>query len=324
MKYSTIALLLGLLLFSSCKKVYTVEREITIDAPQELVWEQVKFFKNWNNWSPWFDADSTMEFTYSGEDGNVESSYSWTSQESGSGNITNTGLTLGEEIIYQTQFIEPWESESEGFINLSETTDGKILVKWGFSGVNKGITSLFLNMDNLVGPDFEKGLELLKTYTEKLAAEQPKESVQNINFEGKTFVAVRELIDIASIQNFYATNFEKIMSDIIKMEGGFPSGIYYTWDMEEMQSDMAAAIPVAKGTIAPEGTSLIKLPAGKAILYNYYGDYKNIGTAHELMNTYIAANDLDYIGPAIEEYVTDPLEGSDPNEWLTRVIYLVK
>lgn len=313
-----------LVLLMSCKSDFAVERSIVIDAPNDIVWEQVKFFKNWESWSPWYADDSTMKMEYLGEDGNVESSYSWFGEESGSGSISNVGLTEGEELLYHTKFFEPWESESDGYVRLRQTEDGKTEVKWGFTGVNKGIASLFLNMDDLVGPDFEKGLELLKKHTEELAAQAPKIIVEEINFEGQTYVAARALVDIASLQNFYATNFEKIMTSGITMEGGSPSGIYYTWDMENMQSDMAAAVPVAKGTNAPEGTSIIELPKSKALLINHYGSYESIGTAHEFLESYMFENNFEYLGPAIEEYVTDPLVETDPSKQLTRLIYLVK
>ena len=52
---------------------YLVEREITIDAPPELVFQHVKYWKNWHEWSPWAERDSTMEVTVEGEDGKTRS-----------------------------------------------------------------------------------------------------------------------------------------------------------------------------------------------------------------------------------------------------------
>jgi hypothetical protein len=103
-----------LFILSSCKKGYAVEKSIIINAPQKVVWKQVKYFKNWVNWSPWYAKDSTMNWTFSGIDGELESSCAWTSQESGAGEIRNTGITACEEMIYHTHFIEPWESETDG------------------------------------------------------------------------------------------------------------------------------------------------------------------------------------------------------------------
>ena len=146
------------------KEVYFV-----IEASQEVVWQQVKYFNNWKNWSPWYAKDSTMTWSFEGTDGELESAYAWLSEQSGSGKMTNTGVTEGEELLYHTHFLEPFESESNGYIQLVSTENGT-KVKWGFTGVNKGIASLFLNMDKMVGPDFEGGLLLLKAQGEKVAA----------------------------------------------------------------------------------------------------------------------------------------------------------
>lgn len=237
--------------------------------------------------------------------------------------MTNTGTTEGEELSYHTHFLEPWESETDGYIRLLKVAGGTE-VKWGFSGEVKGIASLFINMDKMIGPDFEAGLKLLKVQAEKEAKKAPELLVELVDFATHFYVAIRAEIDVTGIQTFYESSFRKIMDTGVKIEGGFPTGLYYTWDMENMKSDMAAAIPVAKGTLPPEGTKLITLPAGKALLINFYGDYQNIGAAHELMETYLLANDLEFKGPAIEEYVTDPETESDPNKWLTKVIYPVK
>ena len=323
MKKLIVLLIPVFFVLSSCKKEYAVERSIIIDAPQDVVWQHVKYFKNWSAWSPWYAKDSTMAWIFSGTDGELESAYAWTSEESGSGEMTNTGLTEGEELIYHTHFLEPWESESAGYVRL-RTVDGGTEVKWGFSGEVKGIASLFLNMDKMIGPDFEAGLALLKTHAEKEAKKVPKFIVETIDFAAHQYLGIRAEIAIVAIETFFGTTFDKIMKSGVKMEGGSPTGLYYTWDMENMKADMAVAIPVAKGTIAPEGTKLIELPAGKALLINYYGPYEHIGTAHDLMETYLLSNNLAFTGPAIEEYVTDPKTESDPNKWLTKVIYPIK
>lgn len=323
MKKLIVLILPFFLLMMSCKEEYHVERSITIDAPKDVVWQQIKYFNNWKNWSPWYAADSTMEWTFDGVDGELESSYSWTGENSGSGTMTNTGITEGEELKYHVHFMEPWESETDGYLKLTETEDGT-QVTWGFEGVLKGISSLFVNMDEMVGPDFEKGLGLLKEQAESQAIEAPSLSIQEIDYPGKTFVAIREEIDITGITSFYADNYGTIMASGVQMENGFPSGLYYTWDYENMQTDLAAAIPVADGTLAPEGMEIITIPASKALLIDYYGDYEGIGSGHEMLEAYMVQNEFEFKAPAIEEYVTDPMEEPDPNKWLTKIIYLVK
>lgn len=323
MKKIIFPLLLTLVLLSSCKKDYQVERSIVIDAPNDLVWEQIKYFHNWQSWSPWYKKDSTMAWTFNGNDGELESSYSWTSENSGSGNMTNTGVVEGEELLYHVNFIKPFKSESDGYLGLKEV-NGATEVIWGFTGTNKGIFALFFNMDKMVGPDFEEGLELLKTHCLKLNEDRSALVVEEINLDEQEYIAVRENIDVSGIQSFFASNFTAIMETGIEMQGGYPSGLYYTWDLENMQTDMAAAIPIAKGSEIPEGFIRIVVPAGRALLVNFYGDYTEIGPAHELLESYMFENNLEFVGPAIEEYVSDPMLEPNPSKWLTRVVYPIK
>ena len=316
-------LFIPLLLLSACKKDFAVERTITIDAPSETVWNQVKYFKNWSNWSPWYAKDSTMTMEYTGTDGELESAYSWTSEESGSGNITNTGITEGQEIQYHTHFLEPWDSESDGYINLEKTADGNTIVKWGFTGEIKGIASLFMNMDKMVGPDFEAGLELLKKHAESEALKAPKLQVEESEIPSTHYLTIREELDITGLQNFFASSYQSLAESGVETSG-YPSALYYAWDLVGMTTDVAAAFPVSMVTEAPEGMSLVTIPASNALTINYYGDYEGIGKAHELLETYMIANEIEFVGPAIEVYVTDPMMEQDPNNWLTQVIYPVK
>lgn len=53
----------------------------TINAPKEVVWEQMVKFKNWPNWSPWHKMDPDQKITYAGTDGEVGSSYSWVGEK---------------------------------------------------------------------------------------------------------------------------------------------------------------------------------------------------------------------------------------------------
>lgn len=317
-------LILPLILFlSACKKDYDVSRSIIIAAPVEVVWQEVKYFKNWEKWSPWYAKDSLMELTYMGEDGNIESSYSWKSEELGSGEIKNVGMTENEEFLYHTHFLEPWESESDGYITLKQV-EGGTEVTWGFKGVIKGISSLFINLDKMVGPDFEAGLASLKLVAEEMASKEVPLEVKTFMFPGQDYLAIRSQIDITSMEAFYAENFALLLETGLATKESHPTNLYYTWDMENMKTDMAIALPVAKGIVAPEGMSIISLPPSKSIYVDFYGPYEETAKAHETMEVFMVENNLTFVGPAIEEYIVGPEEEKDPAKWFTKVIYILK
>lgn len=155
-------------------KKYSVERMTMINAPKELVFNHIKYWRNWQAWSPWAAMDSTMTYTVEGTDGEAGAIYKWIGDpnSTGKGEMTNTGVKDLEEIAYHLHFIEPWESEADGYIRIA-TENGMTKVLWGFYGKTPfpwNVFMLFMSMDKMLGSDFERGLELLKNICEEEAA----------------------------------------------------------------------------------------------------------------------------------------------------------
>jgi len=176
---SIVIIFLGLGLIAP--KDYFVERSIMIDAPIDVVFEQVKYWENWSAWSPWAEHDSTMTVTVEGVDGTVGSKYVWVGDEeiTGTGEMTNTGITDNKVINYHLHFLKPWESESEGYLKVQEV-DGKTRAMWGFYGDMKfpwNVFLLFQSMEKMMAPDFDRGLVLLKEIAETNAVLEPAESM---------------------------------------------------------------------------------------------------------------------------------------------------
>ena len=62
-------------------KTAHVERSITVNANRDAVFTQVNSFKNFNQWSPWFDKDPNANYQYSGPESGVGNSMSWNSDK---------------------------------------------------------------------------------------------------------------------------------------------------------------------------------------------------------------------------------------------------
>ena len=61
--------------------------------------------------------------------------------------------------------------------------------------------------------------------------------------------------------------------------------------------------------------------SGDCLVIEYYGEYEGTGKAHEAMEKYMKWHGIEFGEVAAEEYVTDPTEGTDPSEILTKIIY---
>ena len=311
-------------------KDYQVERTITIDSPKELVFDQVKYWRNWQAWSPWAETDPMMTSTVEGVDGTEGSSYIWTGdpEGSGTGEMTNTGIKDLEEIAYHLRFIEPWESESDGYVRISEE-DGKTTAAWGFYGKNPfpwNIMTLFKSMDTMIGKDFDRGLVLLKGICEDQAKAVSMYEIQPMDFKAKNYAAIRAEVKFSDMQQFFPESYAMIqetMSQERKKMTSAPVGLFYSWDEQNMTSDMAAGIPV-KGEIETEQVKMIKIDTGTAYYLDYYGGYSGSYNAHTALGYYLKKNELELKMPIIEEYITDPRTEPDSTKWLTKIIYFAE
>ena len=312
-------------------KEYQAERTISINAPKAMVFNHIKYWRNWQAWSPWAEQDPEMTVTVEGTDGEVGSMYKWIGDPdvTGKGEMTNTGLKEGEEIVYHLHFIEPWESESDGYVRLKESESGGIIVAWGFQGEMPfpfNILMLFSSMDDMIGPDFEKGLSLLKGIVEKEKAAVERFKIEKGIFPAKNYAGIRKEVSFDEMQSFFQNSYAQIQQglQIKKLRiTGAPAGLYYTWDEQNMISDMVAAFPI-RGNLKTDVIEMIHIPAQTAYMIDYYGGYKGSYYAHMALNYYIMENGLKFKSPVIEEYITNPQAEPDSSKWLTKIYYFVE
>jgi len=166
--------IIGLILLTALfvKKDFAVEKQIEINKPKQEVYNYVVLLKNQNNFSKWATIDPAKETTFSGVDGTVGFVSAWKSENKnvGSGEQEITKIDPGKRIDYELRFKEPMEDTNMAHMTLDSIGENKTLVKWGFEGVMKyptNITLLFLDIDKLIGGDFEFGLNKLKGILEE-------------------------------------------------------------------------------------------------------------------------------------------------------------
>jgi uncharacterized protein YndB with AHSA1/START domain len=150
---------------------YKVTRSLNVAAPPEAVFPLVNNYKKWNTWSPWAKLDPNMTISYSGPEEGVGASYSWKgNSDVGAGKMTTLEATPSRNLKMQLDFIEPFADTSITEFNFTPTADAKgTTVSWDMSGNANFISKamcLFVSMDSMLGPDFEKGLASIKFLAE--------------------------------------------------------------------------------------------------------------------------------------------------------------
>ncbi len=154
------------------KKDYSAGREVIINKSKALVFDYLRLLKNQNKWSVWGSMDPNMKTRFTGTDGTVGFISAWESdiKNVGSGEQEILNIVEGERLDYEIRFLKPFKSTSWAYITTSAINDNQTRVHWGFNGKMKypsNLTLVFMNMEKMIGNDFEKGLHKLKIILEK-------------------------------------------------------------------------------------------------------------------------------------------------------------
>jgi len=139
----------------------TVERSTTVAAPPQVVFDQVNNFHKWQAWSPWAKLDPAAKNTFEGPDSGEGARFSWAGNDQvGEGRMAIAESQSPEHIKIDLEFIKPFPAKNVTLFKFTPEGDGT-KVTWNMSGTNNFVGKaicLFMNMDTMVGGDFEKGL----------------------------------------------------------------------------------------------------------------------------------------------------------------------
>ena len=155
------------------KKDYSVEKDVIVIKPKDVVFEYLKFLKNQNKFSVWGSVDPNMKTVFTGTDGTIGFVSAWESNNNknvGKGEQEILKIVDGERIDYEIRFLKPFKSTSWAYITTIAINDNQTKVHWGFAGKMKyptNLTMLFMHMEKMVGDDLRKGLQNLKAILEK-------------------------------------------------------------------------------------------------------------------------------------------------------------
>ncbi len=164
-------LMAGVLILAATKPdTFRVERKATLRAPPEKVFALINDFKSWDVWSPWEKKDSAMKRTFGALTSGKGATYAWEGNKNvGQGSMEITASVPATAIVLKLDFLKPFEAHNMVNFTLTPVADGTQIV-WRMEGNNNFISKImqvFMDMDKMVGPDFEAGLANLKAAAEK-------------------------------------------------------------------------------------------------------------------------------------------------------------
>lgn len=148
-----------------------LERSIVVNAKPNTVFTVLNSYRLFNQWSPWADLDPRTTYEFSGPESGVGARQAWSSQSpdvgSGSQEIIES---VPDRLVRQKLVFNDFDTENTATQTLTPEGDGTRIV-WSYDtqfGGSLLLRYFGLILDGMLGPDYERGLQKLKTLVERL------------------------------------------------------------------------------------------------------------------------------------------------------------
>jgi len=165
-----VAIAIVLVLAATKPNTFSVRRIATIKAPPERIFSLINDFHQWGAWSPYEHKDPAMNRSYSGAESGKGAVYAWEGNKNvGSGRMEILDTSAPTKIIIKLDFFAPFEGHNTAEFTMLPQRDATD-VTWLMHGPARfmsKVMQVFMNLDNMIGRDFEAGLANLKRLTEK-------------------------------------------------------------------------------------------------------------------------------------------------------------
>jgi uncharacterized protein YndB with AHSA1/START domain len=153
---------------------FQVQRTQRISASPEKIFPLINNMHSMNTWNPFAEADPDIKITYTGPESGKGARYEWTGNSKvGQGSIEITDTAAPSRVALKLDMLKPIEGHNTVVFTLAPNgsgTDVSTDVTWAMTGerpfIGKVMDAVF-NMDRMVGGQFEKGLDKLRTIAEK-------------------------------------------------------------------------------------------------------------------------------------------------------------
>jgi uncharacterized protein YndB with AHSA1/START domain len=149
---------------------FSVRRTISVRAPADKIFPLINDFHQWKSWSPYENRDPAMKRSYSGAASGKGAVYGWEGNKNvGSGRMEILDTSAPSKIVIKLDFFTPFEGHNTAEFTMLPQGDATSIT-WlmhGPSSLMSKVMQVFMNLDNMIGKDFEAGLVNLKNLTEK-------------------------------------------------------------------------------------------------------------------------------------------------------------
>ena len=162
----------GLVLYATMTQpdTFRIQRAMTINAPADKIFTIVTDLRRGAEWSPYEKKDPNMKKGFNGPASGPGSQMTWDgNSDIGAGALTIANATAPSKVVLNLDMTRPMSAHH--VIEYDLTPDGSgTKMTWSMHGqmnLASKVVCLFMNMDKMVGNDFEDGLRSLKALAER-------------------------------------------------------------------------------------------------------------------------------------------------------------
>jgi hypothetical protein len=161
----------GILIYAATRPdSFLVQRSVSIKAPAQKIFPLIDDLKAWAGWSPYEKKDPAMKRSFGPITAGKGATYQWEGNKNvGQGRMEILEATQPSKVLIKLDFLKPFEAHNMAEFTLEPKGD-TTLATWAIYGPSVFVTKvmgLFIDMDSMIGKDFEAGLADLKTAAEK-------------------------------------------------------------------------------------------------------------------------------------------------------------
>jgi predicted transcriptional regulator YdeE len=254
-------------------------RKITVNTPVEKVFEIISDFNTWTAWSPWLIQEPGAKVTVADD----SKSYEWEGKRVGAGNMTISGEQKNTSIDIDLVFLKPWKSKAKVHFDTKQVAEGTEISWHRDSSLPFFMFWMKKMFLTYIGMDYERGLRMLKDYSEDGTVHSTLNFVGNGNQEGFKYIGLKTDCTKETMAKKMQEDFPKLWAALdgktdIVSGSGFTQ--YHVWDLVKNKIQYTIGIPVKEiPADLPIAFTSGSLPSTKIHTLEHVGPYRHLGNA---------------------------------------------
>ena len=308
---------MALVYLASLQGQYEVRRSLRMQVGRQMVYDKLRDFRTWQEWSPWLMHEPDTRLAFSDHPDQEGGWYTWDGKRVGAGKLTHVKLTQPGRIDQKIEFTRPFKSVSTVWWELEET-EGETEVTWSMRGRMPFLFRFMTaGMVQMIAKDYDLGLAMLRGRLDPQAERPQIEFAGETELEAMAALTIAFKGGVAEMVEAMQAGFPRLAEHAMAHGGtlGPPFTAYHKADPKKMYFECDMAVPVSDQV--PDGAFVRKtLGGGKYFKISLQGSYDFLEVTWYSAMAHMRMHKLkmDTSRPSFEVYQNDPATVAHTNE----------